>query len=138
MLARACAKVPEGAWLQASAVRLPLADRSVDWVVSCNSFHYFRDPAACLAEAGRVLRPGGRLVVVDWCDDYLSCRLCSAWLRWTNAAFYRTYRVRDCRRLVERAAFEVTSERRFRVGWPWGLLTVVAERTSRPDHPGAG
>jgi ArsR family transcriptional regulator len=50
---------------QADMYRLPLQDGSFDLVVLQMVLHYAEDPAAALAEAARVLRPGGRLVVVD-------------------------------------------------------------------------
>ena len=50
---------------QADMYRLPLADAGFDLVVLHMVLHYAEDPAGVLAEAARVLRPGGRLVVVD-------------------------------------------------------------------------
>jgi SAM-dependent methyltransferase len=47
------------------AERLPLADRSVDAVVATHVLCSVEDPAAALAEARRVLRPGGRLVFLE-------------------------------------------------------------------------
>lgn len=44
---------------------LPLGDTSVDLVSLSLVLHYVPEPVAALAEAARVLRPGGRLVVVD-------------------------------------------------------------------------
>lgn len=46
--------------------QLPLADNSFDAVVIHQVLHYADRPAAAIAEAARVLRPGGRLVVVDF------------------------------------------------------------------------
>jgi ArsR family transcriptional regulator len=45
--------------------RLPIEDESVDAALLILVLHYLPEPAAALAEAGRVLRPGGRLVVAD-------------------------------------------------------------------------
>jgi hypothetical protein len=81
-----------------------------------------------------VLRPGGRLVLVDWCDDYVSCKACSLWLRWTDPAFYRTYSLRECSDLVAAAGFETERAERFRVGWLWGLMTIVARRDGAERH----
>lgn len=50
---------------QADMYRLPLADRSFDAITLQMVLHYAEDPAAALAEAGRVLKPGGVLVIVD-------------------------------------------------------------------------
>ena len=45
---------------------LPLADGSADSVVIHQVLHYAQNPAGALAEAARVLRPDGRLLVVDF------------------------------------------------------------------------
>ncbi len=50
---------------QADMYRLPLPDGAFDVVALQMVLHYAEDPAAALAEAARVLRPSGTLVVVD-------------------------------------------------------------------------
>jgi ArsR family transcriptional regulator len=50
---------------QADMYRLPLPDGAFDVVALQMVLHYAEDPAAALAEAARVLRPDGLLVVVD-------------------------------------------------------------------------
>ncbi|MCX7374768.1 MAG: metalloregulator ArsR/SmtB family transcription factor [Alphaproteobacteria bacterium] len=51
---------------QADMYRLPLADRGFDTVTMQMVLHYAEDPATAIAEAGRVLAHGGRLLVVDF------------------------------------------------------------------------
>lgn len=48
--------------LQADAMEIPLPDQSADLFLSYWGLHCFDNPAAALAEAARVLKPGGRLV----------------------------------------------------------------------------
>ncbi|MBW4091980.1 MAG: metalloregulator ArsR/SmtB family transcription factor [Proteobacteria bacterium] len=50
---------------QADMYRLPLPGGTVDLAVLQMVLHYAEDPARVLAEAARILRPGGRLIVVD-------------------------------------------------------------------------
>jgi ArsR family transcriptional regulator len=45
--------------------RLPFADAAFDAVAMQMVLHYAEDPAAALAEAARVLRPGGLLLIAD-------------------------------------------------------------------------
>jgi ArsR family transcriptional regulator len=45
---------------------VPLPDGSFDAATMHNVLHFADDPSAALAEAARVLRPGGRLVVIDF------------------------------------------------------------------------
>ena len=49
----------------ADMYRLPMTEPVFDTVVLQMVLHYAEDPAGALAEAARVLRPGGRLLVVD-------------------------------------------------------------------------
>ncbi len=59
----------------ADMYRLPLPDAGFDTVVLQMVLHYAEDPAGALVEAARVLRPGGRLLVIDLAaHDNPECR----------------------------------------------------------------
>ena len=51
---------------QGDMYALPLADGSADSIIIHQVLHYAHSPAAAIAEAGRVLAPGGTLLVVDF------------------------------------------------------------------------
>jgi ubiquinone/menaquinone biosynthesis C-methylase UbiE len=84
-------------FLKGSASALPFDEESFDLVTSRLAAHHFRSPSDFLAEAHRVLRPGGRLLLIDnivpegesgdWINDYerqrdSSHQLCSTRARW--------------------------------------------------------
>lgn len=86
----------------ARAEALPLADASVDAVVSLDVIEHVRDAAAYLAEIDRVTRPGGRLAlstpnrfsltpephVFVWGVGWLPRRWQPAWVRWRSGRPY--------------------------------------------------
>ncbi len=51
---------------QGDMYRLPVADASVDLAVIHMVLHYSDDPLEAIREAARVLRPGGRLLIIDF------------------------------------------------------------------------
>jgi ubiquinone/menaquinone biosynthesis C-methylase UbiE len=134
MLEVARRKLPPGVDLRTGwANGLPWPDGSFDVVVSCNVFHYVTHPVPALSEMSRVLAPAGKIVITDWCDDYLACRLCSVYLRWTGAAFHKIYRAGECEDLFRDAGYATRIER-YKISWLWGLMTASAVRAS----PAAG
>jgi ubiquinone/menaquinone biosynthesis C-methylase UbiE len=55
-------------WQQADAMALPFPDESFDAVVCQFGLMFVPDKAAAVAEAFRVLRPGGQFLFNTWCD----------------------------------------------------------------------
>lgn len=94
---------PEPSFVVGDVASLPFADDSFDLVVSTLSMHHWADPAAGLAEIGRVLRPDGRALVWDLRRG----------LMWFHA------RVPDAVSAVHGTPLWVASVRPWR--WPWRL-----------------
>ncbi|MFZ0018681.1 MAG: metalloregulator ArsR/SmtB family transcription factor [Acetobacteraceae bacterium] len=73
----------------ADMYRLPLAENSFDVAVMQMVLHYAEEPQGVLAEVARVLRPGGRLIIIDLTkhsrDDLLT-RLAHRWPGFSDAA----------------------------------------------------
>lgn len=73
-------------WKRGELEKVPLPDAAVDIVVVSQALHHAKEPATALAEAYRILRPGGRIVVLDlrqheeaWVQDALG----DEWLGFT-------------------------------------------------------
>ncbi|WP_338742448.1 class I SAM-dependent methyltransferase [Haloplanus salilacus] len=64
--------------IRGDAGRLPLRDGSVDAVVVLDALHHLPAPGAALSEAGRVLRPGGVVVIREFDPDTLRGRVLAA------------------------------------------------------------
>ena len=85
-------KVTNVTWKRGEIEKLPLPDRSVDVVLLSQTLHHAADPGRVLREAARVLRPGGRVLILDlraheegWVRDKLGDR----WQGFDEAAISR-------------------------------------------------
>lgn len=47
-----------------------IASGSVDMVILSNILFQLDDKASCIREASRVLKPGGRMLIVDWSESF--------------------------------------------------------------------
>ncbi len=134
MLEIAKQKLPESVDLKlGSADNLLFASNYFDIVVSTSAFHFFRSPSQALQEAKRVLKPNGRLVITDWCYDYLTCKVCDFFLRCFNPAHLRTYGVAEFQGMMEDEGLQeiaILSEgcanERYKIDWFWGMMTAKA------------
>ena len=52
-------------WKRGELERLPIGDATVDVALLSQALHHAASPARALAEAARILKPGGRLLVLD-------------------------------------------------------------------------
>ncbi len=130
MLDVAKARIGSSAELKhARAESLPFEDGTFDTVVTTNALHFFRPPQGALSEMWRVTKPGGRVVITDWCDDFVSCRICDRALRVFSPAHHRIYDARGCRKLLQDAGFQSIDIERYKITWLWGLMTATAARS---------
>jgi ArsR family transcriptional regulator len=60
------AGIADASLRQADMYALPMSNGSADSIIIHQVLHYAQSPAAAIAEAARVLRPDGRLLVVDF------------------------------------------------------------------------
>jgi SAM-dependent methyltransferase len=52
-------------WKKGELEKLPIDDRAMDVALLSQALHHAGDPAGALAEAARILKPGGRLLILD-------------------------------------------------------------------------
>jgi ArsR family transcriptional regulator len=68
-------------WKKGELEALPIGDASVDVALLSQALHHAAEPAAAIGEAARILKPGGRLLILDlrphdetWVRDKLGDR----------------------------------------------------------------
>lgn len=111
----------------------PYADGHFDAVVSANTFHYFTHPSIVLQEAARVLRPGGRLVILDWCRDFWTCRWMDAVLPYLDPAYQHCYTLDELEAMMSAAPLADPDGFRYRFDLIWGMMVVHAHRPTSPS-----
>lgn len=126
------ARVPEVAFTFAQAETLPFSSGSFDAVVSCNMLHHVRAADVLLRECARVLRPGGHLVLLDWCRDPWHCRLAHYWLRLVKRSYVRMYRAAELVGLAASCGLAVQDVSRFFVPPYFEMMRVVATTHKAP------
>lgn len=132
MLAVARGKFQDAAWvalLLGQAENLPVASESFDAVVSCSMLHHVEGPEKLLRECARALRPGGQLVVVDWCRDFLHERVRHYWLRLVKPSYVRMYRVGELTTLLRPVGLSVCETSRFFVPPYFGMMQLSATKS---------
>ncbi len=133
-IARAkCEAYPQVQFHASSVESLPLADQSIDLVVSANAFHYFNDSQAALVEMHRVVKPGGTVVILDWCRDYFICQVCDWILGWIDSAHYQCFTLDELHQHFITANFTIERSSRYRFGLIWGLMVATAVPTPLPS-----
>ena len=135
MLGRCCmrAQVPGDRLhlVQGDSQRLPFQDNAFDVVTCTHSFHHYPRQELVVAEMCRVLRPGGRLFIIDGDRD-----------RWWGQLFFdvlvvllegpvRHLTSQALRELYRDAGFANISQRRRGGPLPFLLTTGQAAKTSR-------
>ena len=120
-------------WKRGELESLPLADASVDVALLSQALHHVTEPAAALAEARRVLRPAGRVLVLDLREHdetWVRGKLGDRWLGFSEGGL---------RGLLTAAGFtDVT----VRVGArrqtdPFTVLVAAGTKAGAPARPSA-
>jgi SAM-dependent methyltransferase len=114
-----------------AAEALPFADASFDLVVTRFSAHHWQDVPVALKEVRRVLRAGGRFVVVDVfaAEEALNDTILQAVELLRDVSHVRDYRVSEWEQMLADAGFAARCSAR------WKLVMVFADWVARMRTP---
>lgn len=103
--------------------RLPLKDASVDGILAVNVLYFIGPLLAALAEARRVLRPGGSIAI------YVTDRSSMEWLQFVGDETRHTFDRTSLAHLLRSSAFGEDEIDVRRVWLPFGFRGLIAKAT---------
>jgi len=112
-------------FLKASADLLPFPDSSFDFVITASAFHYFDSPIEALREMRRVLKPNGKLIIMDWCRDFWCCQLFDLFLKLVDPSHRNCYTQKELNNFMSKGDFQVSDEKRTRPHLLWEVMIAT-------------
>src|SRR6185503_19882908 len=112
-------------WKQGFVESLPVESARFDVLTCTNAFHLVQDAPAASREFRRVLRPGGTLVLVDWCTDFPMMAIRRAVLQVVDHQKRSIRTLDQMAGLLADAGFQIQSSERFRAKATWGMMCIV-------------
>lgn len=102
--------------IEGDVMRVPLPDASVDVVVSQEALLHVPDKKRALAEANRILKPGGRIAFTDWVA-HRPLSPADKKLMWQGMAVADLYNLQTYVDLIRNAGFTVDLVEDLTVDW---------------------
>lgn len=132
MLERAGEKLaahPNVQFKEGDFLKIPLPDHAYDAAFSISNLHYFADPEAVFAKAGRLLKPGGKFILIDWNRQSLKGKIYHAYMSALDPAFAKVYTIAEASALFKNASFTVETTTLFRVDLFWSMMRIVGKKS---------
>ncbi|NQW05000.1 MAG: metalloregulator ArsR/SmtB family transcription factor [Acidobacteria bacterium] len=119
-------KVKNITWKRGELEKVPLADESIDIAIASQALHHAQEPETALSEALRILRPGGRLLVLDLRQHD------EAWVQDTLGDQWLGFSASQLEALITAAGFEKVTVRSGtkKAGDPFVVLIAAGTRPS--------
>ncbi len=114
--------------INADCRQLPFPDNYFDVVVSSSVLHYLEQQQEEILEISRVVRPGGVIVITDWCKNYLSMRALDRWLVLSGKVNGKMLYEQELKGLLALAGLEQLHSVQRRISSLWGLMSCRGEK----------
>jgi ubiquinone/menaquinone biosynthesis C-methylase UbiE len=86
-------------FIKASVDEIPLGSASMDTIICSNSFHHYPEPLKALSEAYRLLKPNGKMFLLDLTSDDIVSKGFNIVLRRIEAAHVKFYSTQEFQQL---------------------------------------
>ena len=120
--------IPNVEFHEASADKLPFDNNIFDTVICSNSFHHYPQPVEALMEVERVLKPNGKIYILDvTADDFFIRQINEIVKRREkeHVSFYSTF---EYTHMFDQAGLKHIQSRRLKIFYP--LKVHVGEKDS--------
>lgn len=102
------------------ASELPFASNSFSVIVCLNAFHYYSRQQHVLQDFKRLLKPDGRLFILDWNRTGIF-KPVNLIIRWFSPEFINTRSAEEMQRLLAESGFTINQSETWRFRW-WNLF----------------
>lgn len=110
MLAKASAELTSlngNRFVLGDAENLPFSSQAFDYVVCTSSFHHYTSPQTALLDFKRILKPGGKLIIIESCRrGSFGVWLWDRWLRISEKGHVKYYTREELFMLFKQAGYK--------------------------------
>ncbi|MGA7677525.1 MAG: methyltransferase domain-containing protein, partial [Dehalococcoidia bacterium] len=117
---------------QASADRLPFGNDFFDFIICSNSFHHYFSPDKVLNEAYRVLKPKGRIYIMDLTSDGAIAKMIDRWIRRREREHVKFYSTLEYQTMFREAGINYVAGKVVAVAMPGFAMKVhIGEKITK-------
>jgi ubiquinone/menaquinone biosynthesis C-methylase UbiE len=92
--------------------KLPFDNGFFDFIICTNAFHHFSKPEKAVREARRVLKPKGKIYILDMTADYFFMRILNRLARKLEPAHVRIYSTLEYQKFFEKTGLDYIASKR--------------------------
>ncbi len=90
-------------YFQANVEQLPFENDFFDFIICSNSFHHYFSPDKALSQAYRVLKPRGRIYILDVTADGFFMKMVDRWVKKKEPEHVKFYSTREYQEFFTKA-----------------------------------
>jgi ubiquinone/menaquinone biosynthesis C-methylase UbiE len=120
-------QTPKAEFTHYYARELPFAPNSFSVILCLNAFHYYADQQTVVKLFHTMLKPGGRVFILDWNRTGIF-RPVNQLIRWFSPEFINTRSSEEMEQFLKKSGFTVNQSEAWRFRW-WNLFFLKSEKS---------